>query len=70
MWIFEQTIDGKYKIGYYKIESRFNSFGNYTDNLFVNIITVDTLLEAIRLVNYLNGGDGTINCMIEDICGE
>lgn len=26
--------------------------------------------KAIRLVNYLNGGDGTINSIIEDICGE
>ena len=67
MWIFrvawEEKYGDVYRIGY-------NDLGHYEESTFVTIFTVDSMLKAMRLVNYLNGGDGTINSMIEDICGE
>lgn len=70
MWIFRQSALDLYEIGYNENSAKFNSLGNFTESTFVTIFIVDTMLKAIRLVNYLNGGDGTINSMIEDICGE
>ena len=70
MWIFRQSSFGEYQIGYNENVARYNTLGNFTESTFVSIFTVDSMLKAIRLVNYLNGGDGTINSMIEDICGE
>ena len=70
MWIFRQSGLNLYEIGYNENSANFNSLGNFTESTFVKVFEVDTLLKAIRLVNYLNGGDGTINSMIEDICGE
>lgn len=72
MWIFRRSVirvdsigcNEVYEIGYYIMNSNPDTAG------FRHIFTVDSLLNAIRLVNYLNGGDGTINSMIEDICGE
>lgn len=70
MWIFRQSALDLYEIGYNENSAKFNSLGNFTESTFVKMFEVDTMLKAIRLVNYLNGGDGTINSMIEDICGE
>lgn len=74
MWIFRvdwrENHGAVYCIGYYEKVGRYNSLGNFTESTFVKIFTVDSMLKAMRLVNYLNGGDGTINSMIEDICGE
>ena len=74
MWVFRvdwrENHGAVYSIGYYENIARHNSLGNFTDFAFVKIFTVDSMLKAIRLVNYLNGGDGTINSMIEDICNE
>ncbi len=74
MWIFRQAwrenYGTVYHIGYNENMANFNSLGNFIESTFVTIFTVDSMLKAMRLVNYLNGGDGTINSMIEDICGE
>lgn len=78
MWVFKKSIvkvdtvgfNEVYEIGYNESIARFNSLGNFTESTFITIFTVNSMLKAMRLVNYLNGGDGTINCMIEDICGE
>lgn len=70
MWIFRQSSFDEYQIGYNENMARYNSLGNFTESTFVTIFTVDSMLKAMRLVNYLNGGDGTINSMIEDICNE
>lgn len=74
MWVFRvdwrENYGAVYSIGYYENVARYNKLGNFTDFAFVKIFTVDSMLKAMRLVNYLNGGDGTINSMIEDICGE
>ena len=78
MWIFRRAVvkvdtigcNEVYEIGYYENVANFNSLGNFTESTFVKIFMVNSMLSAIRLVNYLNGGDGTINSMIEDICGE
>lgn len=71
MWIFRQSSFDEYQIGYNENAAKYNVFGNfYTESAFVSIFTVNSMLKAIRLVNYLNGGDGTMNSMIEDICGE
>lgn len=72
MWIFRRSVvkvdtigcNEVYEIGYYIMNVNANTAG------FRCIFTVGSMLNAIRLVNYLNGGDGTINSMIEDICGE
>ena len=70
MWIFRQAGPDVYDVGYNENVANFNSLGNFTESTFVTIFTVGSMLNAIRLVNYLNGGDGTINSMIEDICDE
>lgn len=78
MWIFRRAVirvdtigcNEVYEIGYYENIARYNTLGNFTESTFVKIFTVSSMLNAIRLVNYLNGGDGTINSMIEDICDE
>ena len=70
MWVFKQSGFGEYQIGYNENMARYNSLGNFTESTFVTIFTVNSMLKAMRLVNYLNGGDGTINSMIEDICNE
>lgn len=72
MWIFRRAVvqvdsigcNEVYEIGYYIMNVNADTAG------FRHIFTVDSMLSAIRLVNYLNGGDGTINSMIEDICDE
>ena len=78
MWIFRRSVvkvdtigyNEVYEIGYNENVARYNTLGNFTESSFVKIFTVDSMLKAMRLVNYLNGGDGTINSMIEDICNE
>lgn len=64
MWIFRQSSFSEYQVGYYVTHVNSETAG------FRSIFIVNSILKAIRLVNYLNGGDGTINSMIEDICGE
>lgn len=64
MWIFRGAGYSCYEVGYYVENINVNTAG------FRSIFTVDSMLKAMRLVNYLNGGDGTINSMIEDICNE
>lgn len=72
MWIFRRSVirvdsigcNEVYEIGYYITNVNVDTAG------FRRIFTVDSMLKAMRLVNYLNGGDGTINSMIEDICDE
>lgn len=64
MWIFRQSSFSEYQVGYYVTHVNAETAG------FRSIFTVNSILKAIRLVNYLNGGDGTMNSMIEDICGE
>lgn len=70
MWIFRQSGLNLYEIGYNENSANFNSLGNFTESTFVKVFEVDTIVKAIRLVNYLNGGDGAITFVIEDICGE
>lgn len=60
MWVFRPSDYRKFEIGYYIMNVNADTSG----------FTVNTKLDAVRLVNYLNGGDGTINSMVEDICGE
>ena len=72
MWLFRRAVvqvdsigcNEVYEIGYYIMNVNANTAG------FRRIFTVSSMLKAMRLVNYLNGGDGTINSMIEDICDE
>lgn len=49
MWIFcKKEVSGSYSIG----------FIQGTDGIWCEIFTVDSMREAMRTVNYLNGGNG------------
>ena len=50
-----QNIEDKYIVGYIE------------DDHMCVVHIVNSIFDAIRLVNYLNGGNGTIPNMIEDI---
>ena len=64
MWIFRPCDYEKFEIGYYIMNVNADTSG------FRCIFTVNSKLDAVRLVNYLNGGDGTISSGVEDICNE
>lgn len=57
MWLIKNGDSGEYEIGYYRTN------GNY-----FTLWTCDNFMEAVRIVNYMNGGSGAIpdDIFVED----